>query len=77
MTLGDNDYRLSLSSRCIDAGDNTSVAPDWLDLDGDGNTVEPVPVDLDFRPRFIDVPAIPDTGNGAPPLVDMGTYEHP
>jgi len=38
-------------------------------LDGDGNTAEPVPFDLDGAPRFR------DTGSGAAPIVDMGAYE--
>ena len=31
--------------------------------------------DLDGSPRFIDDPMTPDTGNGTPPIVDMGAYE--
>ena len=31
--------------------------------------------DLDGRPRFVDDPDTPDTGNGTPPIVDMGAYE--
>ena len=32
--------------------------------------------DLDGQPRFVDDPnAKPDTGNGTPPVVDMGAYE--
>ncbi|HTF90181.1 MAG TPA: right-handed parallel beta-helix repeat-containing protein [Planctomycetota bacterium] len=77
LTFGDNDYRLAALSPCIDAADNLIVEPDWLDLDGDGNTTEPVPFDYDFRARFVDVPAVPDTGNGTPPLVDMGAHERP
>ena len=60
---------------CIDAGDNTAVPPDTADLDGDGNTTEPIPLDLDGNLRFVDCPDIPDTGNGTPPIVDMGAYE--
>jgi hypothetical protein len=77
LTFGDNDYRLSPLSPCIDAGENVSVAPDWLDLDGDGNTTEPVPVDLDLHRRFVEVPAVPNTGSGTPPIVDLGAYERP
>ena len=36
---------------------------------------EPVPLDLDLLPRFVDDPAVTDTGSGTPPLVDLGTYE--
>jgi hypothetical protein len=30
---------------------------------------------LDLSPRFIDIPSVPDTGNGTAPIVDMGAYE--
>ncbi|HNT74341.1 MAG TPA: Ig-like domain-containing protein, partial [Anaerolineae bacterium] len=68
------DLHLRLSSPALDAGDNTAVPTDTLDLDNDGNTSEPLPYDLGGGPRFFDAPA-PDTGNGAPPLVDIGAYE--
>jgi len=74
-TFDDNDFRLAFGSPCIDAGDNTAVPPDTFDLDGDGDTTEPLPVDLDGNPRFVDDPATPDSGNGNPPIVDMGAYE--
>lgn len=67
-------YRLSRDSLCIDAGSNAAVAADIADLDGNTNTVEPIPFDLDGFPRFIDDCA-PDTGSGTPPVVDMGAYE--
>jgi hypothetical protein len=31
--------------------------------------------DLDGNPRFLEIPETPDTGNGDPPIVDMGAYE--
>ena len=77
LTVGDNDYRLFLSSPCLDAGENASVALDAFDLDGDGNTAEPVPFDLDGNARFVDVPSAPNTGSGTPPLVDLGAWERP
>ena len=70
------DYRLSSTSPCIDAADNTAVPPDVLDLDGDGDTGEPIPFDLDGNPRFVDDPDTEDTGHGEPPIVDMGAYEY-
>lgn len=76
-TFLDNDYRLGAGSPCIDAGDNALVLIDVFDLDGDGDTLEPTPFDLDLLPRFVDDPAVPDTGAGTPPLVDMGAYERP
>ena len=77
LTYGDNDFRLGPSSPCIDAGDFTLVAPDASDIDGDGDFLELVPLDLDLAPRFVDVPGVPDTGAGPPPIVDLGCYERP
>ena len=74
-TLDDN-LRLQPDSPAIDAGDNSAVPADTLDLDGDGNTTEPLPYDLAGNPRFIEHPR-PDSGSGTPPLVDMGAYEMP
>ena len=54
--------RLSPGSPCIDAGDNTAVPED-------------INTDLDGNPRFVDDPETKDTGNGDPPIVDMGAYE--
>ena len=71
----DGDYRLRAGSPCIDAGDNDAVPNDILDLDGDGDTGEPIPFDLAGGPRFLDDPTVPDTGQGTPPIVDMGAYE--
>ena len=56
------DLRLTLGSPCIDAADNTAV-PNGVVTDLDGN------------PRFVDDPCTEDTGNGDPPIVDMGAYE--
>jgi subtilisin family serine protease len=63
------DYRLRPSSFCIDVGDNNSVPPDTNDLDGDGNTTELLPWDLDGHLRFADG----DCNNTE--VVDMGAYE--
>ncbi|MHC4304350.1 MAG: right-handed parallel beta-helix repeat-containing protein [Planctomycetota bacterium] len=59
---GSGDYRLMSDSPCIDAGDNTAVP-------------EGITTDLDGNPRFVDDPDTLDTGNGDPPIVDMGAYE--
>jgi predicted outer membrane repeat protein len=77
-TPGDNDYgdlRLQLTSPAIDAGDNTAVPSDTLDLDADGDTVEPLPFDLGGDSRFFNMPGGPDTGVGPAPIVDRGAYE--
>ena len=71
----DDDLRLRAGSPCIDAGDNTAVPPDVLDLDDDGDTQEPTPFDLDDKPRFVDDPHTQDTGHGDGPITDMGAYE--
>ena len=55
-------YRLTSGSAGVDAADNTAV-PNGIDTDLDGN------------PRFVDDPKTNDTGNGSPPIVDMGAYE--
>jgi len=60
----DDNLRLYLWSRCINAGNNSSVPPDTADLDGDGNTEEPIPFDLDRDPRIVDT------------RVDIGAYEY-
>ncbi len=58
----DDNFRLSPGSPCIDAGDNDAVAAD-------------VTGDFDGYPRFQDDPDTVDTGNGIPPIVDMGGHE--
>ncbi|GAG11292.1 unnamed protein product, partial [marine sediment metagenome] len=74
------DYHLSPGSPCIDAGSNLGVDIDKVDLDGDGITNEPVPLDIDGYPRFTDDPNTPDSGvyfTPEFPIVDMGAYEYP
>lgn len=56
------DLRLQQDSPAIDAGNNDAVPPD-------------VTLDIDGLSRFMNVPLVPDTGNGAPPIVDMGAHE--
>ena len=61
----DDDYgdlRLQLASPAIDAGDNAAVPAGVL-------------TDLLGFQRFIDISTIADSGNGTPPIVDMGAYE--
>lgn len=55
------DYHLAGGSPCIDAASNL-VVPFGVRLDLDGHA------------RFVDDPQTPDTGDGTPPLVDMGPY---
>jgi uncharacterized repeat protein (TIGR01451 family)/CSLREA domain-containing protein len=42
----DDNLRLQASSPAIDAGDNAALPADTHDLDNDGDTSEPIPVDL-------------------------------
>jgi len=56
------DFHLLAGSQCIDAGDNSAVPAG-------------ITADLDGKPRFSDDPDTTDTGNGTPPIVDMGAYE--
>ena len=59
----DDDLRLSAGSPCIDMGDEGLLPTDTTDLDGDGDTGESVPVDLDGHARTLCN------------VVDMGAYE--
>ncbi|UCG16714.1 MAG: SBBP repeat-containing protein, partial [Phycisphaerales bacterium] len=68
------DLRLLPGSPCIDAANNLALPADIADLDGDGDTSEPIPFDLDGNPRRLDDPDTPDTGYGVSPIVDMGAY---
>jgi len=61
--------QLLSTSPCRDAGDDSLVPPDTADLDNDGDTLEPTPLDLDGRPRFADGDC------GGVSTVDMGAHE--
>ena len=69
------DYHLQAGSPCIDAGRVADVVRDYYDSDNDGNTTESILIDLDGMCRFFDDPETPDSGDGNPPLVDIGPYE--
>jgi len=49
-----SEFRLAGTSPCIDAGDDALLPNDIADLDGDGNTIEALPLDLDGRIRVQD-----------------------
>lgn len=78
-TWQDNDYRLAPGSPANDAGDNTAVPADGLDLDGDGDLTERVPIDLNSGTRFGNDYCVLNLGIPDPPdyvnIVDMGPFE--
>jgi hypothetical protein len=59
----DDNPRLRANSPCIDTGDSSLLPADAFDLDEDGDTKEPLPIDLDGMLRVV----------GA--SVDIGAYE--
>ncbi len=65
----DDDLQLLSGSPCVDKGDNSALPADTTDLDGDGNTAEPIPFDLAGNTRIV------DGNNNGNPVVDMGAYE--
>jgi len=75
-----NGLRLLPGSPCIDAGNNAPLPKDTRDLDGDGITDEPTPVDRAGGVRQFDVAAALDCPHpgatcGSAPIVDIGTFE--
>ena len=58
----DDAWRLLAGSPGVDGGDNGAVP-------------QGVVVDLNGQARFVDDPAATDSGQGTPPVVDMGAYE--
>ena len=59
----DDNLRLKPGSPCINAGDNAALPTDKLDLDSDVDPNEPIPFDIEGKPRIL---------NG---IVDIGAYE--
>ncbi len=59
----DDNLRLRPNSPCINVGDNSALAADSSDLDGDGDTQEPVPFDIEGKSRVLDG------------TIDIGAYE--
>lgn len=58
-------YRLQAASPCLGAGSLFALPADWLDLNGNSNPFEVLPLDLDMRPRL-------DAATG---MVDCGAFE--
>ncbi len=69
------DFHLQAGSPCIDAGSNDLLPLDTEDIDGDGDVSETIPWDMDQNDRRMDESDVTDTGQGTPPVVDMGVYE--
>lgn len=63
------DLHLLGSSTAVNSGDSGLLPLDLFDTDGDGDTGEKLPLDLDGRPRLVDY-VQPGT-----PRVDRGAYE--
>ena len=61
----DDNSRLSMKSPALDAGDNSYLPDDEFDIDDDGDTAEPIPLDLDLMPRIVES------------AIDLGPYEGP
>ena len=59
------DLQLPETSPAVDTGTNAALLADTADLDGDGDTAEPLPLDLGDRPRIY----------AAGGTVDVGAYE--
>ena len=68
-------WRVAANSPTIDAGSVALLPADTFDLDSDGNTAEPLPVDVLGNVRRSDEPGVADTGAGPAPVVDMGAFE--
>ncbi|MCP4710890.1 MAG: hypothetical protein GY869_19890, partial [Planctomycetes bacterium] len=60
----DDDLHLGIGSPCFETGNDAALPPDIADLDGDDDTAEPTPLDLDDKVRL------------RYSSVDMGVYEY-
>ena len=64
----DDDLRLAAGSPCVNAGDDAALPTDDLDLDGDEDTDEPLPLDPDLTDRIkgcrVDVGAFESAHDG-------------
>ncbi len=74
--LDNGDFRLRSNSPAVDAGDNDLLPTDTTDLDADGNTTEPLPMDIDGNTRImyetVDIGALERQIDTSPPTADAG-----
>ena len=68
-------YAPAAGSPCIDAGATWALPIDALDLDGDADTLELVPLDYNGAPRISDNPATAGAACGGLARVDIGPIE--
>jgi hypothetical protein len=71
----DDQLTLRQDSPCIDRGRSALIPADAIDLDADGDPVEPVPLDLADRFRQVDDALIPNIDPNELLPVDIGAYE--
>lgn len=73
----DDDLRLLPDSPCINAGNSLALPTDQFDLDNDGDTVEPLPLDSYGNARTLPLASVPNTGVPDPTgaVVDIGSHE--
>ncbi|MBK8914435.1 MAG: right-handed parallel beta-helix repeat-containing protein [Phycisphaerales bacterium] len=69
------DLRLGYRSAALDAGDVASLPADAADVDRDGNTAEPLPLDLAGAARVVDIPCSGAGGEQPGGAVDIGARE--
>jgi hypothetical protein len=76
----DDDLSVHSDSAAIDAGNSSAVPQDRDDINGDGNLMECIPLDLAGKARYVDSLSTEDTGvadaPAYPTIVDMGAYEY-
>jgi len=82
INLGLGRLGLASNSPCLDAADYSKVLADILDVNGDGNTTQILPIDLGGATRLVDQPSVTDTGVGSAACssctyLDMGCFERP
>lgn len=71
---GDEDFSQLACSALNDQGDNSALPTDVADLDGDGNTSEVIPYDLEGAPRQVDLAGATNFNAQSAP-VDLGAFE--